>query len=91
MRVLVLNQSFHPAQSATSELLTEPCQDLARHHEVTRFRCPASRDECADTVVCHAPGAADASAAATDRLPQNTGPRADLVAHGTRCSADTTG
>lgn len=34
MRILVLNQYFHPDQSATSQLLTEVCEDLARHHEV---------------------------------------------------------
>jgi colanic acid biosynthesis glycosyl transferase WcaI len=34
MRILVLNQYFHPDQSATSQLLTELCEDLAHHHEV---------------------------------------------------------
>lgn len=34
MRILVLNQYFHPDRSATSQLLTELCEDLARHHEV---------------------------------------------------------
>src|SRR5512145_2279991 len=35
MRVVVLNQYFHPDTSATSQLLTELCEDLAEHHEVT--------------------------------------------------------
>jgi colanic acid biosynthesis glycosyl transferase WcaI len=34
VRILVLNQYFHPDRSATSQLLTELCEDLARHHEV---------------------------------------------------------
>jgi putative colanic acid biosynthesis glycosyltransferase WcaI len=34
MRILVLNQYFHPDLSATSQLLTELCEDLAMHHEV---------------------------------------------------------
>lgn len=34
MRILVLNQYFHPDRSATSQLLTEVSEDLARHHEV---------------------------------------------------------
>lgn len=34
MRILVLNQYFHPDRSATSQLLTELCEDLAQHHEV---------------------------------------------------------
>lgn len=34
MRILVLNQYFHPDRSATSQLLTELCEDLARHHDV---------------------------------------------------------
>jgi colanic acid biosynthesis glycosyl transferase WcaI len=34
LRILVLNQYFHPDQSATSQLLTELCEDLAEHHEV---------------------------------------------------------
>ena len=34
MRILVLNQYFHPDQSATSQLLTELCEDLARSHAV---------------------------------------------------------
>jgi colanic acid biosynthesis glycosyl transferase WcaI len=34
VRILVLNQYFHPDQSATSQLLTELCEDLADHHEV---------------------------------------------------------
>ena len=35
MRILILNQYFHPDTSATSQLLTELCEDLAEHHEVT--------------------------------------------------------
>ena len=34
MRILVLNQYFHPDRSATSRLLTELCEDLSEHHEV---------------------------------------------------------
>jgi len=34
VRVLVLNQYFHPDRSATSQLLTELCDDLAQHHDV---------------------------------------------------------
>ena len=34
MRILVLNQYFYPDCSATSQLLTELCEDLARHHDV---------------------------------------------------------
>lgn len=34
MRILVLNQYFHPDRSATSQLLTELCDDLAEHHDV---------------------------------------------------------
>lgn len=34
MRILVLNQYFHPDASATSQLLTELCEDLAEHHDV---------------------------------------------------------
>jgi len=35
VRILVLNQYFHPDVASTSRLLTELCEDLARHHEVT--------------------------------------------------------
>src|SRR6476659_4134822 len=35
MRILVINQYFHPDQSSTAQLLTELCEDLAEHHEVT--------------------------------------------------------
>jgi putative colanic acid biosynthesis glycosyltransferase WcaI len=35
VRILVLNQYFHPDQSATSQLLTELCEDLSASHEVT--------------------------------------------------------
>jgi colanic acid biosynthesis glycosyl transferase WcaI len=35
MRILVVNQYFHPDRSATSQLLTELCEDLAQHHEVS--------------------------------------------------------
>lgn len=35
MRILVLNQYFHPDRSATSQLLTELCEDLAQTHDVT--------------------------------------------------------
>ena len=34
MRILILNQYFHPDVSATSQLLTELCEDLATHHDV---------------------------------------------------------
>jgi colanic acid biosynthesis glycosyl transferase WcaI len=34
LRILVLNQYFHPDRSATSQLLTELCEDLATYHEV---------------------------------------------------------
>jgi glycosyltransferase involved in cell wall biosynthesis len=34
VRILVLNQYFHPDRSATSQLLTELCEDLCRHHDV---------------------------------------------------------
>jgi glycosyltransferase involved in cell wall biosynthesis len=34
VRILVLNQYFHPDQSATSQLLTELCEDLAEVHQV---------------------------------------------------------
>src|SRR3954451_22343864 len=34
MRILVVNQYFHPDRSATSQLLTELCEDLAQHHDV---------------------------------------------------------
>ena len=35
MRILVVNQYFHPDTSATGQLLTELCEDLAEHHDVT--------------------------------------------------------
>jgi putative colanic acid biosynthesis glycosyltransferase WcaI len=35
MRVLVLNQYFHPDLASTSQLLTELCEDLSRGDEVT--------------------------------------------------------
>ena len=35
LRILVLNQYFHPDRSATSQLLTELCEDLALAHDVT--------------------------------------------------------
>ena len=35
MRILVVNQYFHPDRSATSQLLTELCEDLSEHHDVT--------------------------------------------------------
>jgi putative colanic acid biosynthesis glycosyltransferase WcaI len=35
LRILVLNQYFHPDRSATSQLLTELCEDLALVHDVT--------------------------------------------------------
>lgn len=34
MRILVVNQYFHPDRSATAQLLTELCDDLSHHHEV---------------------------------------------------------
>jgi glycosyltransferase involved in cell wall biosynthesis len=34
VRILVLNQYFHPDRSATSQLLTELCEDLSRFHDV---------------------------------------------------------
>ena len=34
MRILVLNQYFRPDRSATSQLLTELCEDLAERHDV---------------------------------------------------------
>lgn len=34
MRILFLNQYFHPDAAATSQLLTELCEDLAEAHEV---------------------------------------------------------
>jgi glycosyltransferase involved in cell wall biosynthesis len=34
VRILVLNQYFHPDRSATSQLLTELCEDLSKHHDV---------------------------------------------------------
>jgi colanic acid biosynthesis glycosyl transferase WcaI len=35
MRILVVNQYFHPDQASTSQLLTELCEDLSRDHDVT--------------------------------------------------------
>ena len=35
MQILVVNQYFHPDRSATSQLLTELCEDLSEHHDVT--------------------------------------------------------
>ncbi len=35
MRILVLNQYFHPDQASTGQLLTELCEDLAGYHDVT--------------------------------------------------------
>jgi len=35
MRILVLNQYFHPDLASTGQLLTELCEDLARTHSVT--------------------------------------------------------
>lgn len=35
MRILVVNQYFHPDVASTSQILTELCQDLAAHHQVT--------------------------------------------------------
>jgi colanic acid biosynthesis glycosyl transferase WcaI len=35
MRILVLNQYFHPDLASTGQLLTELCEDLAEHHDVT--------------------------------------------------------
>ena len=34
LRILILNQYFHPDSSATSQLLTECCEDLSERHEV---------------------------------------------------------
>jgi len=34
VRILVLNQYFHPDRSATSQLLTELCEDLSASHQV---------------------------------------------------------
>jgi colanic acid biosynthesis glycosyl transferase WcaI len=34
VRILVLNQYFHPDRSATSQLLTELCEDLGRVHDI---------------------------------------------------------
>ena len=34
MRILVLNQYFFPDRSATSQLLTELCEDLSEHHDI---------------------------------------------------------
>ncbi len=35
MRILVINQYFHPDLASTAQLLTELCEDLAQHHDVT--------------------------------------------------------
>lgn len=35
MRILILNQYFHPDRASTSQILTELCEDLAEHHRVT--------------------------------------------------------
>jgi colanic acid biosynthesis glycosyl transferase WcaI len=35
VRILVLNQYFHPDRASTSQILTELCEDLAEHHRVT--------------------------------------------------------
>ena len=35
MRILVVNQYFYPDLAATAQLLTELCEDLAEHHDVT--------------------------------------------------------
>ncbi|MEX0753625.1 MAG: glycosyltransferase family 4 protein [Actinomycetota bacterium] len=35
MKILVVNQYFWPDTASTSQLLTELCEDLAEHHEVT--------------------------------------------------------
>lgn len=35
MRILVVNQYFYPDQASTAQLLTELCEDLSAHHEVT--------------------------------------------------------
>jgi colanic acid biosynthesis glycosyl transferase WcaI len=35
MRILVVNQYFHPDLASTGQLLTELCEDLTEHHEVT--------------------------------------------------------
>jgi len=34
LRILVVNQYFHPDRSATAQLLKELCDDLSQHHEV---------------------------------------------------------
>lgn len=34
MEILILNQYFYPDSSATAQLLTELCEDLAEHHDV---------------------------------------------------------
>lgn len=34
MRILVLNQYFHPDGASSAQLLTELCEDLAAHHDV---------------------------------------------------------
>jgi glycosyltransferase involved in cell wall biosynthesis len=34
LRILVVNQYFHPDRSATAQLLTDLCEDLSRHHEI---------------------------------------------------------
>src|SRR5436309_2380776 len=35
MRILVINQYFHPDQASTSQLLTELCEDLSAFHDIT--------------------------------------------------------
>ena len=35
MRILVVNQYFHPDRSATAQLLTELCEDLSEYHDIT--------------------------------------------------------
>jgi colanic acid biosynthesis glycosyl transferase WcaI len=35
MRILAVNQYFHPDVASTSQMLTELCEDLAEHHQVT--------------------------------------------------------
>jgi glycosyltransferase involved in cell wall biosynthesis len=35
MRILVVNQYFHPDTSATSQLLTQLCEDLSEHNDIT--------------------------------------------------------
>jgi glycosyltransferase involved in cell wall biosynthesis len=35
MRILVVNQYFHPDTSATSQLLTQLCEDLSEYHDIT--------------------------------------------------------